>query len=107
MGDRLRRALQGDRTTIWLLGGAGGIALCVAVAVWWLVAPPSTNTGQQLVARSEPPPKAPASVPEPTLVALATAQPTPNETPEPSPFAGIAQPPAEPPQRTAPMHHIV
>jgi LysM repeat protein len=59
------------------------------------------------VARSEPPPQAPASAPEPTLAALATAQPTPNETPEPSPFAGIAQPPAEPPRRTTPIHHAV
>src|SRR5712691_164285 len=109
MGDWLRRALQGDRTRVWLLGGVGGLALCLAAAAWWLVATPNTNTAQQPAARSEPP-RASASAPEPTratLATLATAQPTPYETPEPSPFAGIAQPPAEPPQRTAPIHHTV
>src|SRR5438132_1395472 len=106
MGDRLRRALQGDRTRVWLLGGVGGLALCLAAAAWWLVATPNTNTAPQPAARSEPP-RASASAPEPTRATLATAQPTPYETPEPSPFAGIAQPPAEPPQRTAPIHHTV
>jgi LysM repeat protein len=108
MRDRLRQALRADRTRVWLLGGVGGIVVCLALAGWWLVAPPNTNTAALPRSTiSEPPPQAPVSAPEPTLAALATAQPTPQQTPEPSPFAGIAQPPAAPPQRTAPLHHAV
>jgi LysM repeat protein len=106
MRDRLRQALRANRTRVWLLGGVGGIALCAATAAWWLVVSPNALAPQP-VAKSEPPPQAPVSAPEPTLAALATAQPIPRETPEPSPFAGIAQPPAEPPQRTGPLHHSV
>src|SRR5437016_7439567 len=107
MGDRLRRALQGDRTRVWLLGGAGGLALALAIGAWWFFALSNVVLLQPIANNVEPPPQAPASAPEPTLAALPTAQPTPYATPEPSPFAGIAQPPAEPPQRTAPIHHTV
>jgi LysM repeat protein len=84
----------------WLLATVG-IGLGVAVAIW-LVAGSSNQPPP-----SEPPPQAPASAPEPTLIAVAGAQPTPLETLEPSPFAGIAQVPAKPPPRPAPIHHIV
>src|SRR5712692_3023456 len=108
MRDRLRQALRGNRTRVWLLGGASGIAFCAALAAaWWLSIAPSSLTQPPSSATNEPAPQAAASAPEPTLVALATAQPMPLETPEPSPFAGIAQPPAEPPNRTAPIHHTV
>jgi LysM repeat protein len=104
MRDRLRRAVLGHRTQAWLLA-VGGLGLCAAVATWWVVAssiPPQSNR-----AAGEPPPQAAASAPEPTLAAVANAQPTPLATPEPSPFAGIAEPPAEPPPRTGPLHHAV
>jgi LysM repeat protein len=107
MRDRLRQALRADRTRVWLLGGGGVIALCaIAAAAWWFGVGSHPATPQP-VTTSELPPQAAASAPEPTLVARATLQPTPLETPEPSPFAGIAQPPAEPPRRTAPIHHTV
>jgi len=105
MRDRLRQALRANRTRVWLLGGVGGVAVCAAAA-WWLVVA-SNALSPPPAATSEPPPQAAASAPEPTLAALATAQPTAVETPEPSPFAGIAQPPAEPPHRSAPIHHTV
>jgi LysM repeat protein len=106
MRNRLRRALQGDRTRVWLLGGVGAIGLCVVVAAWWFVAASHALSPAPLAA-NEPPPQAPSSAPEPTLVAVANAQPTPLGTPEPSPFAGIAEPPAEPPHRSGPLHHAV
>ncbi len=57
-------------------------------------------------------PQAAESAPQPTLAAVeatvgATEQPTPQSTEEASPFAGIATPPAQPPQRTALVHHTV
>jgi LysM repeat protein len=103
MRDWLRRARLGDRTRLGLLAVGGGIALIAAVGAWWVIASPNSFTAQNV----EPPPQAPLSAPEPTLVALATIQPTPQTTPEPSPFAGIAELPAEPPQRSGPQHHIV
>src|SRR6266849_5162831 len=99
MGDRLRQALRGDRTRIWLPGGLGGIGLCLALAAWWFVTSSNAASPRPLASTATGEPQAPASAPEPTLAALVTAQPTPRETPEPSPFAGIAQPPAEPAQR--------
>ena len=64
---------------------------------------------------SEPPPQAAASAPEPTLVSAeataqvtdALAQETPQSTPVASPFAGIAEPPPQPPQRGGLVHHTV
>src|SRR6266851_8240313 len=107
MRDRLRQALRADRTRVLLLGGGGAVALCaIAAAAWWFGVGSHPATPQP-VTTSELLPQAAASAPEPTLVALATSQPTPLETPVPSPFAGIAQPPAEPPHRTAPIHHTV
>lgn len=60
-----------------------------------------------------PPPQAPVSAPEPTLMAQPTSQPaqllppSPVSTPEASPFVGIAAPPAQPPRRSANVHHQV
>jgi LysM repeat protein len=107
MRDRLRQALRGDRTRIWLLGGLGGIGLCLALAAWWFVTSLNAVSPRPLASTAPGEPQAPASAPEPTLAALVTAQPTPREAPEPSPFAGIAQPPAEPAQRSGPLHHTV
>jgi LysM repeat protein len=57
---------------------------------------------------SEPPPQAAQSAPEPTLIAVATLEPTPDVTPEAaSPFAGIAEPLPPPPERPGPVHHTV
>jgi LysM repeat protein len=103
MRERLRRAVLGNRIRAWLLS-IGGLGLCAAVATWSFVAssiPPQSNP-----VASEPPPQAPPSAPEPTLVAVANAQSTPIATPEPSPFAGIAEPPAQP-HRSGPIHHTV
>jgi LysM repeat protein len=106
MGDRLRRAVLGDRTRAWLLA-IGGIGLCAAVALGWLLVSSSPPRSTPVPAASAPAPQAPASAPEPTLAPLATIQPSPRETAEPSPFAGIAEPPAEPPHRSGPLHHTV
>jgi LysM repeat protein len=90
----------------WLLGAGifGAFALFVAAGVVILVAESPQS--------SQPPPQAAASAPEPTLVAVeataaATMEVTPESTPESSPFAGIAEPPPQPPERTAPVHHTV
>ena len=56
---------------------------------------------------TEPPPQAAASAPEPTLATLPQVQATPLATVESSPFAGIAVPPAQPPQRSGLTHHTV
>jgi LysM repeat protein len=69
-------------------------------------APPSPPNASGPI-NGEPPPQAPASAPEPTLVALAEVQPTPLATSEPSPFAGIADVPAAGPGRTTIIHHSV
>ena len=66
----------------------------------------------------QPPPQAASSAPLPTLIAAeATAeathesghamQATPEATADTSPFAGIAEPAPQPPQRTDPVHHSV
>jgi LysM repeat protein len=106
MRDWLRRARLGNRTRLWLLAVGGSIGLCAAVAAWWFMAAANPFTARPVV-NPEPLPQAPVSAPEPTLVALATIQPTPLSTPEPSPFAGIAELPAEPPHRSGPLHHTV
>jgi LysM repeat protein len=86
-------------------GGLGAAAAAVAVGaivLYQAVIQPAVETE---------PPQAPASAPEPTLVAVEMAQPTADSTPAstrvPSPFAGIAEPPAQPPQRTGLVHHTV
>src|SRR5919202_5027838 len=100
MRNRFGRAAH--RYRIWLVGiialGAG-----VAAAVWL------AGSGPGLTSTGLVPAAAPANPPEPTpiLVPAATAELTPVETPEPSPFAGIAQPPPQPPPRTAAVHHTV
>lgn len=88
------------------LAASFGVTLGAGVAVWLF------TTYSQLPSASEPPPQAPASAPEPTLTTVGLAigaQPTPAaaETEEPSPFAGIAAPPATPLPRTTPIHHSV
>jgi LysM repeat protein len=96
MRDRLLKL--GPRYRWWLVA-AVGTALVAAGGITW------SNFQQPA---GEPAPQVPVSAPEPTLIALATAQPTPDSTPEPSsPFAGIAAPPAQPPPRTTPTHHAV
>jgi LysM repeat protein len=85
----------------WLLSVAAlAIVILAAIPVRLLTAPPAPAV--------EPPPQAAASAPEPTLVAVATLEPTPNVTPETaSPFAGIAEPPPQPPARQTATHHTV
>ncbi len=110
MRDRLRRALWGDRHRVWLLGGVGVMGLCAVAAAWWFVVASNALAPRPLANNAtEPLPQAPASAPEPTLSALATAQPAPRETTpaEQSPFAGIAEPPAEPARRSGPLQHTV
>ena len=87
----------------WLLPAAVVVILAVtAIPVFLLTLPRPVETP------AEPPPQAAASAPEPTLVALATLEPTPDTTPEvASPFAGIAEPPPQPPERPGPVHHTV
>lgn len=96
MRDRLRRSTLTYRW--WLLVAAVGSVGVAAVLAW-----------PHLQPASEPPPQAPVSAPEPTVVAALATQATPEvtTTPEPSPFAGIAAPPPAPPQRTTAVHHSV
>ncbi|HEY2595203.1 MAG TPA: LysM peptidoglycan-binding domain-containing protein, partial [Chloroflexota bacterium] len=84
------------------LAGVGGVAL--------------TSRGVlHLPYTSQTPPQAAASAPEPTLISVeataqateALGQATPGSTPEPSAFAGIAEPPPQPPPRTGLVHHTV
>ncbi len=102
MRDRLLQAVRNYR--VWLMP-AVALGIAAAAAVWVSV------DGSHGLAPNAPPPQAPVSAPEPTLVAVAATaavnEPTPVSTPEPSPFAGIAEPPAQPPPRTAPVHHSV
>ncbi|HEV7662702.1 MAG TPA: LysM peptidoglycan-binding domain-containing protein [Chloroflexota bacterium] len=107
MRDRLQRVRERLRGKAqpWPIA-LGGAALGIVVGTWWL-----------LVATSSPdatPPQAAVSAPAPTLIAVETevaatsgSSVAPSGTPEPSPFAGIAEPPAEPPARTAPVQHTV
>jgi LysM repeat protein len=101
MRDRLLKAVRNYR--VWLMP-AVAVGVAGVAALWVSLTRPST--GQTPV---EPPPQVPLTAPQPTLVAVATtvAEPTPVATDGPSPFAGIAEPPAQPPQRTAPVHHTV
>lgn len=100
MRNRLGRAAQTYR--LWLVGIVG-LGLALGVALWLL------GGDVSLPSRSQLPAAAPQNVAEPTpvLEAVATAEPTPAETPEASPFAGIAEPPPKPPPRTSPIHHAV
>jgi LysM repeat protein len=83
-----------------------GLGLTAVVAVGLFATYSSVPKPIEPVA--EPPPQAPVSVAEPTpVVAVTQSQPGPVQTPEPSPFAGIAAPPAEPPQRGGPVQHTV
>jgi LysM repeat protein len=98
-----------------LLAATLGVLLLVGLVVsGGLLA--TGGTLQVLLPRAEPPPQAPASAPEPTLVSAeataqaaegAAAQLTPATTPESSPFAGISQPPPQPPERSGLVHHTV
>jgi LysM repeat protein len=88
----------------WLLSAAVVAILIVAIIPVRLL----TSVSPTESPVTEPPPQAAASAPEPTLVALATLEPTPDATPAvASPFAGIAEPPPQPPERTGPVHHTV
>ncbi|HEY0419464.1 MAG TPA: LysM domain-containing protein, partial [Acetobacteraceae bacterium] len=87
----------------------GGLSVALIVMV---IAAQSNWGGprDQSASSGEPPPQAAASAPEPTLAALQDAAPPgpqADQTPEPSPFAGIAQVPPEAPERTSPTHHTV
>lgn len=102
MRDRLIRQRR------WVLAAVAAIVALVAgaAAVVLLALPLATQ---------QPPPQAAASAPLPTLIAVEataeatvqTAQATPETTPDASPFAGIAEPPPQPPERTGPVHHTV
>ncbi len=105
MRDGLRRAKLGFRNRAWFLA-ISGLGLCAAAVAWWFVAVSIPAQLSERVA-SEPPAQTPASAPEPTLVAVGNAQLAAVETPGPSPFAGIAQPPAEPARRGGMVQHTV
>jgi LysM repeat protein len=93
-----------------LIVAAIGLVACVAIGATLLI-----SGSLQPPRPAEPPPLAAASAPEPTLISVeatvqateATAQVTPESTPEPSPFAGIAEPAPQPPVRPGPVHHTV
>lgn len=93
----------------WVLPIAVGVLLlAAAIPIRLLTAPPAPAFPPE--SASEPAPQAAASAPEPTLAAVdATAEttPQPDATAEASPFAGIAEPPPQPPQRPGPVHHSV
>jgi LysM repeat protein len=69
--------------------------------------------GPSLREQPQASPQAPASAPEPTLIAALQAQPTPSSTlaradsEAQSPFAGIAAPPPTPQPRGKSVHHTV
>src|ERR1051326_7507930 len=91
----------------WLLSAAVVTLLILAIIPVRLLTSVS-SVSSTATPVPEPPPQAAASAPEPTLVALATLEPTPDATPEvASPFAGIADPPPQPPERPGPVHHTV
>jgi LysM repeat protein len=88
----------------WVLPAAGVVLLVasiIPIRVLTSTPPPAADTSAQ------PVPQAASSAPEPTLIALATLEPTPETTPETSPFAGIAEPPPQPPERQTVVHHTV
>jgi LysM repeat protein len=84
--------------------GLGVVAIAIGAAIFFANQSPS-----------QPPPQAAASAPLPTLIAVQataeTASPeataAPPATRESSPFAGIAAPPPQPPERTGLVHHAV
>jgi LysM repeat protein len=104
---RLRDAALTIRTR-GVLGGLAVLLVAGAVVGVWFATSLSAPPGQM--------PQAASSAPTPTSDALANGEPTPTlaepppqavPTEEPSPFAGIAAPPPEPPKRTAPVYHEV
>lgn len=99
MGEKLLRRR-------WVLSAAALAILVIAIVPIRLLIAPAPAPFPAETAST--PPQAASSAPAPTLVALATEEPTPNATPETaSPFAGIAEPPPQPPQRLGPVHHSV
>jgi LysM repeat protein len=94
MRDGLLKAALSYRP--WLLGVIG-IGLLATIAVW-------------AFELTKLPPAATESQPTPTLpvaVVAPTFEVTPVATAEPSPFAGIAEPAAQPTRRTGPIKHTV
>ena len=103
MRQRLGQVAVALKHRFWLVASVGiALSVAAALAAIWIFGTYSNPTGP-----AEVPPQAPASASEPTLVSVASAQPTPVETHEPSPFAGIAAPPAVPPPRAGLTHHSV
>ena len=115
MRDRLLAAARHKR---WVFGSmfvAAGLVLSAAIVGLQLLRPGLFAPEPGSTRAVEPPPQAAASALQATLTtstsvspeAAAEATPGPAPTEEPSPFAGIAQPPAQPPARPAPVHHTV
>jgi LysM repeat protein len=105
MRDRLPRGLRTNRAWVLAAVGTGSGA---ALAIWLFVSFTQFPTSPPAPTASEPPPQAPASAPVLTPIPLTPAEPEAVATPEAeSPFAGIAAPPAEPPQRSGPVQHSV
>ena len=104
MRERLRQAPL--KYVGWLVAAVAAGAVAIALTWPYLPLPPQLQ---------QPQPQAPASAPEPTLTAVSRAEtpqaveltPGTGGTVEPSPFAGIAAPPPQPPRRTSPVHHTV
>src|SRR4051812_36425508 len=113
MGDRPRWRLFGVslRQPRWALPAAGVLVLLVgivAVTAWLLVlapraAPPAASP--EGAAPQAAAPSAAEVTAGSTSVVLETVEPSVAATPGPSPFSGIAEPPPEPPQRSAPVTH--
>jgi LysM repeat protein len=106
MGNRRLRVQLGNRPRLLT---AIGIGLAVLVALGLFIAfmslpVPAPQSGAPA---AEPPPQAPMSIVEPTLVAPSDSNATPAIVPDPSPFAGIAELPAAPPHRSGLVHHVV
>src|SRR2546428_14099199 len=103
MRQRLGQVAVALKHRFWLVASVGiALSVAAAVAAIWIFGTYSNPTGP-----AEGPPQAPASASEPTLVSGASAPPTPLETHQPSPFAGIAAPPPVPPPRPGRTHHGV
>ncbi len=117
MGDRPRRGLVrvSPRKLRWVLPVVG-VAGVAALAAWLFLGLGYRQTTWPT--ESEPEADAVSSTVEAEAPQLSATPPTPAEaatlaaaveesTPEPSPFSGIAQPPPEPPKRTALVTHTV
>jgi LysM repeat protein len=107
MRDWLQRVRHPARPWLLALVGCGvAVVLIAAISLVVLTGPHPPSSAP---AATDVSPQAAASMPEPTQDGpqSAASQATPAPSAEPSPFAGIAAPPAEPPRRATTIQHTV